>query len=183
MTLPRSGKGQWQFSAWNASGTPEPAGISCCSLGPWGWGSRWLWLWVELDTGKTLACFWWFSLNCHTHKLSLGSDSWPGLFHCATRNANTTGQTHVLWQLCNPATFQLSWWHLGLIGRLVVSQLSLGTQQAGCPHPSCKQRETAFLLGCWWNLGDSASGRHGFLKNTPLYWRTHKALAILEFRG
>lgn len=68
MTFPRSGKGHRQFSAWNALGTPEPAGISCCSLGPWRWGSRWLWLWVELDTGKTLACFWWFSfpLNCHT---------------------------------------------------------------------------------------------------------------------
>lgn len=56
MTLPRSGKGHRQFSARNTLGTPEPAGISCCSLGPWGCGSRWLWLWVELDTGKTLAC-------------------------------------------------------------------------------------------------------------------------------
>lgn len=205
MTFSSSGKGHRQFSAWNALGTPEPAGISCCSLGPWGWGSRWLWLWVELDTGKTLAFFWWFSfpLSWHTHKLSLDCDSWPALTLlclCYQECKYTAGQTHVLWQLCNPATFQLSWWHLDLIGRLAVSLLSLGTEQAGCPNPSCEQWETIFLLACWWNLGDSASGRHGsldtwgtyciwyfhdtctFLKNTLLYWRIDKALAILESR-
>lgn len=57
-------------------------------------------------TLKALACFWWFSfsLNCHTHKLSLGCDSRPGLFHSAfaTRNANTTGQTHVLLTAVQP---------------------------------------------------------------------------------
>lgn len=140
--------------------------------------------WHRRDVGLFLVVFFFLELSYPQAQLGLWQVTWD-LSLCsvfATRNANTTGQTHVIWQLCNPATFQLGWWHLGLIGRLVVFQLSPGAEQAWCPHPSCEQQETAFLLGCWWNLGDSTSGRHGSLDTWRTYciWYLHDTCVFLK---